>query len=36
MFIDGNLNADIVGQSAYKIAKMAGLKVSEDIKSANR
>ena len=32
MFIDGNLNADIVGQSAYKIAKMAGLKVSEDIR----
>ncbi len=32
MFIDGNPNADIVGQSAYKIAKMAGLKVSEDIR----
>lgn len=32
MFIDGILNADIVGQSAYKIAKMAGLKVSEDIR----
>ena len=32
MFIDGNLNADIVGQSAYKIAIMAGLKVSEDIR----
>lgn len=32
MFIDGNLNADIVGQSAYKIATMAGLKVSEDIR----
>lgn len=30
MFIDGNLNADIVGQSAYKIAKLAGIKVPEE------
>lgn len=26
---NGNLNADIVGQSAYKIAKMAGLEIPE-------
>ncbi len=30
--IDGHLNGDIVGQSAYKIAKMAGVKVPEDAK----
>ena len=30
MFKDGNLNADIVGQSAYKIAKLAGVKVPEE------
>ena len=29
MFINGGLNADIVGQSAYKIAKMAGLNIPE-------
>ncbi|MGL4910641.1 MAG: bifunctional acetaldehyde-CoA/alcohol dehydrogenase [Cetobacterium sp.] len=30
--IDGHLNGDIVGQSAYKIAKMAGVNVPEDTK----
>ena len=30
--INGNLNANIVGQSAYKIAKMAGVDVPEDSK----
>lgn len=30
--IDGNLNGDIVGQSAYKIAKMAGVNVPEETK----
>ena len=30
MFIDGNLNADIVGQSACKIAELAGIKIPED------
>lgn len=30
--IDGNLNGDIVGQSAYKIAKMAGVDVPENTK----
>ena len=29
MFVNGGLNADIVGQSAYKIAKMAGLNIPE-------
>ena len=29
MFVNGGLNADIVGQSAYKIAKMAGLNITE-------
>ncbi len=29
---DGNLNAAIVGQSAYKIAEMAGIKVPESAK----
>lgn len=28
----GSLNSDIVGQSAYKIAKMAGVEVSEAVK----
>lgn len=32
LFIDGNLNANIVGQPAYKIAEMAGVKVPECIK----
>ena len=30
--IDGHLNGDIVGQSAYKIAKMAGVNVPETTK----
>ncbi len=30
--IDGKLNGKIVGQSAYKIAEMAGIKVAEDTK----
>ncbi|MGL5088355.1 MAG: bifunctional acetaldehyde-CoA/alcohol dehydrogenase [Cetobacterium sp.] len=30
--IDGHLNGDIVGQSAYKIAKMAGVNVPKDTK----
>ncbi|MGL4652425.1 MAG: bifunctional acetaldehyde-CoA/alcohol dehydrogenase [Cetobacterium sp.] len=30
--IDGHLNGDIVGQSAYKIAKMAGVNVPENTK----
>lgn len=30
--IDGNLNGDIVGQSAHKIAKMAGVNVPENTK----
>lgn len=30
--IDGHLNGDIVGQSAYKIAKMAGVDVPENTK----
>ncbi|MGL5000853.1 MAG: iron-containing alcohol dehydrogenase, partial [Cetobacterium sp.] len=30
--IDGHLNGDIVGQSAYKIAKMAGVNVPEETK----
>lgn len=30
--IDGHLNGDIVGQSAYKIAQMAGVTVPENIK----
>ncbi len=30
--IDGNLNGDIVGQSAYKIAQMAGVEVPENTK----
>lgn len=29
MFKDGSLNADIVGQSAYKIAKLAGFDIPE-------
>ncbi|MCC5909104.1 MAG: bifunctional acetaldehyde-CoA/alcohol dehydrogenase [Clostridiaceae bacterium] len=29
---NGNLNAAIVGQSAYKIAEMAGVKVQENVK----
>lgn len=28
----GSLNSEIVGQSAYKIAKMAGVEVSEAVK----
>jgi len=32
VIIDGKLNADIVGQSAYKIAQMAGLEVAENTK----
>ncbi|WP_064615268.1 bifunctional acetaldehyde-CoA/alcohol dehydrogenase [Streptobacillus moniliformis] len=32
MFKEGALNADIVGQSAYTIATMAGLKVPESIR----
>ncbi|WP_156299816.1 bifunctional acetaldehyde-CoA/alcohol dehydrogenase [Streptobacillus canis] len=32
MFKEGSLNADIVGQSAYTIATMAGLKVPESIR----
>ena len=30
ILINGALNAKIVGQSAYKIAEMAGVKVPED------
>ena len=33
IMIDGHLNAAIVGQPAYKIADMAGVKVPEDTKS---
>ena len=32
ILINGSLNAKIVGQSAYKIAKMAGVEVPEDTK----
>ena len=32
ILINGALNANIVGQSAYKIAEMAGVKVPEDTK----
>lgn len=32
ILINGALNANIVGQSAYKIAEMAGVKVPEDAK----
>lgn len=32
ILINGALNANIVGQSAYKIAEMAGIKVPEDAK----
>jgi acetaldehyde dehydrogenase/alcohol dehydrogenase len=32
ILIDGRLNANIVGQSAYKIAEMAGINVSKDTK----
>lgn len=32
LFLDGKLNAAIVGQSAYKIATMAGIKVPETTK----
>jgi acetaldehyde dehydrogenase / alcohol dehydrogenase len=32
ILIDGNLNSNIVGQSAYKIAQMAGVDVPEDAK----
>jgi len=32
LFIDGSLNANIVGQSAFKIAKLAGVKVPESAK----
>ena len=29
IFINGSINAKIVGQSAYKIAEMAGVEVPE-------
>lgn len=29
IFVDGSINSEIVGQSAYKIAKMAGINVSK-------
>ncbi|WP_459477441.1 bifunctional acetaldehyde-CoA/alcohol dehydrogenase [Clostridium saccharoperbutylacetonicum] len=32
IFIDGSINGKIVGQSAYKIAEMAGIKVPETAK----
>ncbi|MBC2478287.1 aldehyde dehydrogenase family protein, partial [Clostridium beijerinckii] len=32
IFIDGSINGKIVGQSAYKIAEMAGIKVPETVK----
>lgn len=32
LFKDGRLNADIVGQSAYKIAQMAGISVDPTVK----
>ena len=33
IMVDGHLNAAIVGQSAYKIAEMAGIKVNEETKA---
>ena len=33
IMVDGHLNAQIVGQPAYKIAEMAGIKVDENVKA---
>jgi len=33
IIVDGRLNANIVGQSAYKIAQMAGIEVPEETKA---